>query len=261
MTSTRTAAIKLLIAVGSMAALLITGLGFAIHFAIADTTPTTASTDGHAPDRTSTSVSVRDAIADAPMMTTTAADATSGTPALTPPPTLVEPASTSIGALGVASGFPHTPNGAAAQLGEILVATLQPMDLAWAQEIRQSWFQKSNQGQVWPVMLLIQGFLKQAGMPLGLEADALMTVTPVAAQIKGVDGPDWVVACVLLDVTYTSTSTARLAYGHCERMAWEGGADGRWLIAPGSHPPPAPSTWPGTDLAAKAGWRTWVQEG
>lgn len=253
MTSTRTAALKLLATVGSMVALLIIGLGFAIYFAITPG-PTDAVTSQR--PEMSGSVGVRDAIADAPMLRTTAADATNGAPALTPAPTMLMPTSGSIGALGVGSGFPRTPEGAAAQLGEILSATLQPMDLEWAHEVQQAWFHSPDRDQVWPVTLLIQGFLEQAGMPTGLETDALMSVVPVGAQIKGVDGPDWVVACVLVDITYTRTATARLAYGHCERMAW---VKGRWLIAEGTHPPPAPSTWPGTDLATEAGWRTWVE--
>lgn len=257
MTSTRTAALKLLAAAGSMLVVLITGLGFAIYFAFFDSTPDRTVSDDEPTPELAVSGSARDAIAGAPMLETTVADATSGTPALTPSPSMVMPSLTSIGALGVASGFERTPEGAAAQLGEILAATLQPMDLAWAHEVQQEWFHNPDEDQVWPVSLLIQGFLEQAGMPTGLESDALITVNPVAAQIKGTDGPDWVVACVLLDITYTRTATARLAYGHCERMAWVGG---RWLIADGVHPPPAPSTWPGTNLAAKAGWHTWVQE-
>ncbi|RMB57845.1 hypothetical protein EAX62_15435 [Tessaracoccus antarcticus] len=246
-----------------MLLVLISGLGFALYFAFVDTTPTPANSsqplssppDTKASDAASSS-SLRDSIADAPMMTTNPQDATGGTPALTPPPPLLMPASTTVGALGVGSGFPHTPEGAAAQLGQIMVSTLQPMDLSWAGQMQQEWFQNRADSGMWPVMLLIQGFLERAGMPLGLEPDALMSVVPVAAQIKGVDGPDWVVACVLLDVTYTRSATARLAYGHCERMAFTGG---RWLIAEGSHPPPAPSTWPGTDLAAEAGWAAWVE--
>jgi len=108
-----------------------------------------------------------------------------------------------------------------------------------------------------------------------------VTVTPVAGMVKGVDGDDWVLACVLLDVQAVITTDARIAYGHCERMQWTdgtarksaddtGGAGnaggpeaggGRWMIAPGPSPAPAPSTWPGTDLAIKAGWRTWVDAG
>lgn len=260
MTSTRTAALKLLAAVGSMLIVLVTGLGLAIYFTIADTTTPTTGTGAVTGQGThsepSVPMSVRDAIAADPMLHTTAEDALGGAPALTLGPTLVMPASTSIGALGIASGFPHSPAGAAGQLGEILAATLQPMDLAWAHTIKQAWFQDPDHSQVWPVTLLIQGFLKQADMPAGLEDDALLSVVPVASQITGTDGPDWVVACTLVDVTYTRAATARMAYGHCERMAWAGG---RWLIAPGAHPPPAPSTWPGTDLAFEAGWLTWVE--
>jgi len=50
-------------------------------------------------------------------------------------------------------------------------------------------------------------------------------------------------------------TSARIAFGHCERMQWQ---DTRWVIAAGAAPARAPSTWPGTDLAAEAGWRTWV---
>ena len=103
-------------------------------------------------------------------------------------------------------------------------------------------------------------------------ADLSVQVVPVAGQVKGVDGDDWVLACVLVQVTAVITTTARIAYGHCERMQWQGlpgqdtagrdaagqDAAGRWMIAPGTAPAPAPATWPGTDTAAEAGWRTWV---
>ena len=29
------------------------------------------------------------------------------------------------------------------------------------------------------------------------------------------------------------------------------------MVAPGTPPAPAPATWPGTQLAHEAGWRTW----
>ena len=90
---------------------------------------------------------------------------------------------------------------------------------------------------------------------------ALVAATPVAAQVKGTDGPDWVLACVLLEVTARAATSASIAYGHCERMQWSTttGDEGRWVIAAGGAPPaPAPSTWPGTDLARRAGWRTWT---
>ena len=36
--------------------------------------------------------------------------------------------------------------------------------------------------------------------------------------MKGVDGPDWLVACVLLEVRATISAEARMGYGYCERM-------------------------------------------
>ena len=101
----------------------------------------------------------------------------------------------------------------------------------------------------------LQAFLGSAAGQHAGEAATALVVTPVAAQVKGSDGPDWVLACVLLDVQATLTRQARIAYGHCERMQWTGQ---RWVIAPGPAPARAPSTWPGTDLAAAAGWRTWM---
>ena len=72
--------------------------------------------------------------------------------------------------------------------------------------------------------------------------------------MKATDGPDWTIACVLVDVRAVIAQEARMAYGYCERMQWAGN---RWLIAPGTPPADAPSTWPGTDLAFQAGWQTW----
>jgi hypothetical protein len=41
-------------------------------------------------------------------------------------------------------------------------------------------------------------------------------------------------------------------------MQWHAG---RWMVAPGTPPARAPSTWPGSDLSIKAGWRTWATSG
>ena len=60
----------------------------------------------------------------------------------------------------------------------------------------------------------------------------------------------------LLDVKAQISTQARIAYGHCERMQWTDQDGGRWVIGDGPAPARAPSTWPGTDLAGQAGWRT-----
>ena len=67
----------------------------------------------------------------------------------------------------------------------------------------------------------VQAFLAASGAP-ALDAATVVTATPVAAQVKGTDGDDWALACVLLDVRATITATARIGYGHCERMQWAG---------------------------------------
>ena len=50
---------------------------------------------------------------------------------------------------------------------------------------------------------------------------ATVVAVPAAGQVKGVDGPDWAVACVLFEVRATITVEARIGYGYCERMQWQ----------------------------------------
>ena len=246
--------LTLLAAVTSVALLLLSGLGFAVYFAVADdpTTPTTARVVDSLPTG---GASVRDEIAAAPMLAVSAADATGGTPALGLLPTIDIPVVDQVGAEGIPTGYPKTPEGAVGQLGEILVSVLGAMDLTHAQRVQQSWFEDpTGSVESWPVLGLIQSFLTAGKMPAGLPPGAALTVIPSAGQVKGSDGDGWHVVCVLVEITYTFRDQARLAYGHCERMTW---VDGRWVIGAGAHPVPGPSTWPGTELAVEAGWLTW----
>lgn len=252
MTKPDRAYLTLLAGVVAVALLLISGLAFAVYFAVADQpTPTGQTLDGLPAE----GESLRDQIAAAPMLTTSAADATGGTPALGTLPEIDIPLVDQIGPEGIPTGYPKTPEGAVGQLGEILVSVLSAMDLTHAQRVQHAWFQDpTSPADSWPVPGLIQSFLAAGKMPSGLEPGATLAVIPAAGQIKGSDGDGWHVACVLVEITYTYRDQARLAYGHCERMTW---TDGRWLIAEGSHPVPAPSTWPGTELAVEAGWLQW----
>jgi len=90
----------------------------------------------------------------------------------------------------------------------------------------------------WALTNNVQNFLASAGQGQNKDATVAVTATPAAAQVKGSDGADWVLACVLLDVRATITAEARLGYGYCERMQWHVGAEtsagGRWMIAPGA---------------------------
>jgi hypothetical protein len=79
-----------------------------------------------------------------------------------------------------------------------------------------------------------------------------MTYRVVQGQIKGTVGPDFVVACVLGEATVSAATVGRGGAGDCQRMVW---SDERWWIGPGAQPAPAPSAWPGSADAIRAGWR------
>ncbi len=156
----------------------------------------------------------------------------------------------------VETGFPHTPTGALGQLAQIEVSVLESMSLPNTALVHQAWVLPGGAGVAeWRLSVAVQAFLDAAEMPGAKDPTASVSLTPVGGLIKGTDGPDWVVACVLAEVSGSyQQQQSQTSFGHCERMQWAGG---RWLVAPGAPPAPAPSTWPGTDLATEAGWRTW----
>ena len=195
----------------------------------------------------------RDFIAAAPMAAVAQDAGLTPGVAISLPPAIRLPATTTVGAGGVPSGLPHTPEGAAAQLVAIEVRVLSAMSLPLAKEIHRDWAMPGGVGAAdWSQTRNVQSFLTHARQSSNvLDPGTLVSVTPAAIQIKGTDGPDWVVACVLLDVHAALKAEARMGYGTCERMQWSGD---RWLIGPGAPPAPAPSTWPGSDASVRAGW-------
>lgn len=247
----------ILAAAGTFVLVLLGGAGTAIYLALAP------SNDRAQGEPTSATVSVpsagdqtRDGIAAAPMLQVSGADATAGTPSTVIGPTIQIPAPTTSGPARVAAGFPRTPEGAVGQLAAILGEVVQTMSIPRAHEVYQAWSEPgAAPAEQWSMTHHVATFLSSAGLP-GQEAGtrARIEVAPAAAQIKGADGQDWVVACVLLDVHASIVQSVEVAYGHCEPMIWRGD---RWVIASGPAPAAAPSTWSGTDLAAQAGWRTW----
>lgn len=249
--------IKMLLLAIGVIVVIVAGLVSAIYFAISDSRevsdPAPTSSNGPVGSKER-----RDQIAAAEMYATNRDDALGGSPALGEVESMRIPVGGGVGPLGVPSGFPATAEGAAAQMAEILISVLQRMEIAHGQAVQQQWFEEPDTEQTWPVLLIVQQFLGAGQLTDGLPPGATLGIRPAAAQLKGSDGADWHVVCVLLDVTYTYRSQERLAYGHCERMVW---AEDRWVIAEGEHPVPAPSTWPGTELAAEAGWLVWEQEG
>lgn len=240
--------------------LLAGGLVYAAVYAL--NPPTPATTSGPAPIvvPAGTGADYRDSIAAAPMLTVPPQASRPGALAAEPGPVIAVPPATTAGAGGVPSGFPHTPEGAVGQLGAIDSTVLTGMNPAAAEEVHRAWSLEPEAaggagGQGWVMTAAVRGFLTAAKVP-ELTPGMSVVATPVAGQVKAVDGPHWVLACVLLQVEATIATTSQVAFGHCERMAW---TKDTWLIEAGPAPvAPAPSTWPGTQAALDAGWATWA---
>ena len=231
---------------------LLYGLGYALVSSFsAGTAPDSVGNNAH---QDADPALRRDLIAAAPMVTVAEDAGITPGVAISLPPAIRLPAATTVGASGVSSGFPHTPEGAAAQLAAIEVRVLSAMSLPLATEIYRDWAMPGGVGAPdWSQTRNVQSFLTHARQSSNqLDPGTLVSATPAAIQIKGTDGADWVVACVLLDVRAALKAEARMGYGTCERMQWTGD---RWLIGPGAPPAPAPSTWPGSDASVEAGWR------
>ncbi|WP_101600631.1 hypothetical protein [Brevibacterium sp. Mu109] len=246
-----------------MAVLLVVGLVRATYLAVTgvgDDTPAEDLTFTVVTDPATGDVvrgaAYRDEVAAAPMLTVNDQAMFPAQVAREEPAGFEIPIGEAPGPAQIQSGFPHTPEGAVGQLAQIDLAVLQAMSLPTAHEVYQSWALPGGIGaDRWWITQSVAAFLSSTSMGEVMDAGTWVEAEPAAALIKGVDGPDWVVACVLFKVTATYRQEAQIAFGHCERMQWVGG---RWMIAPGLPPAPAPSTWPGTDLANQAGWRPWI---
>ncbi len=155
----------------------------------------------------------------------------------------------------VPTGFPHTPEGALAQLAAIDTMALRDANPAQVRAVHD-WAAAPGAVDIahWNMTVAVTAVLTGAGQPAGA-ADVRSTFTPLAGQIKGSLGPDFAVVCVLGEwsVTYRSASQAGAGAGDCQRMVWSAG---RWRIGPGPQPAYAPSAWPGSADAVRAGWRS-----
>ena len=172
------------------------------------------------------------------------------------PESIAVPSGVVPGPAAVLTGFDHTPEGAVGQLAAIETTVLQSMSLATTNEVYQAWALPGGTGpEAWPLTTSVRAFLQGAGMEATKDEAARVSIEPAAAIVKGTDGPDWTLACVLVTLTASLEQEVQIGYGHCERMQWVGG---RWMIAPGSPPASAPSAWPGSPAAVEAGWSTWT---
>jgi hypothetical protein len=250
---------RLLLLLGTVvtaAVVVVAGLGLLAYASL--TTPLPPAPATTAASGSPSGQALRDALAAALMLAVTDADSRGGTPAATPAPGIVVPDSTLIGPTRVPSGFPHTPEGAIGQLAAIEIAVLSQMSVAGTGEVYRRWaMPEAPMLEQWPLLRHVQSFLAGARMGPAKDPTTTIRLDPAGAQVKATDGPDWTIACVLLDATVTIRTQARTGFGYCERMQWDPASD-RWLIGPGTPPALAPSTWPGTQLAQAAGWLTWT---
>jgi hypothetical protein len=201
----------------------------------------------------------RDAIAAAPLPSVDPSVAFQSDPSLKQAGSIEVPGAVNgRGPAGVATGFPHTAGGAVGQLGAIESAVIEAMDLGYTREVHGQWVMAGGPSfEAWSQTAVVRSFLAggaQSGQ--GKDVTTMVTAQPVAAMVKGVDGPDWVLACVLMDVKASIKTDARAGYGTCARMQWSGD---RWLIGAGAEPAQAPSTWPGSQAAVDVGWLTWKE--
>ena len=134
------------------------------------------------------------------------------------------PSATREGPAGVPTGYPRTPAGALGQLAAIDTTVLTGMSLEHTRAVHAAWSLPGAPAvEAWVMTTNVAAFLAAAGpSPAGLPP--AVVASPVAGQVKGTDGPDWVLACVLLRVDATIARSASIAYGHCERLAWSAGS-------------------------------------
>jgi len=202
--------------------------------------------------------SIRDQIAAAPMASVDAAAATRPDPAteLAAPILIPEP-TVGRGPAGVPV-FGHSAEGAIAQLAAIDESVLEAMSVPQAREVHAAWVETGGPSfEEWDLTQNVTAFLRGARQGATKDVTTIVEVTPAGGLVKGTDGPDWTLACVLLDVQATIQASYRMGWANCQRMQWTGE---RWLIGTGTQPATAPSAWPGSKAALAAGWLTWTPD-
>jgi hypothetical protein len=254
----RRRALALAVGAAGLIALIITGTVLSLLHSFTGTpgaARSSAPTQGRTSQVSATEARARDALAERAMPDTGTghefgwpqlSSRTPGTPIELPVPTRVDP-------LGVASGFPQTPQGALAQLAAIDTAALESGSLPGVRAVISAWAAAGGPtSQTWSGVTAMTSLLESAGLSGAGSPRLRVDVTAAMGLIKGRVGTDFVVACAdfSIDITYRgSTTTATV---DCQRMLWQ---QGRWLIGPGREPAQASPVWPDTDAAFDAGFR------
>ena len=157
--------------------------------------------------------------------------------------TIEIPPPTEVGAVGVATGYPRTPEGALAQLAAIDTTALASASVRVAQDVITEWAAPGG----------------PTAESMSSEASSSLTIAVEAKMgfIKGTVGDDFVIPCIDFIVTATPTSgqPQQVAAADCQRMVWQ---DHRWVIGEGAEPAPAPSLWPGSQASFDTGYQ-WLE--
>jgi hypothetical protein len=176
--------------------------------------------------------------------------------------TLQIPPPMEVGPAGVATGFPHTPEGALAQLAAIDTAALTSASVPVAQEVITQWAAPGGPTtENWSGVKAVAALLESAGMSSDGSGSITIGAKPKMGFIKGTVGDDFIVPCVDFIVTATTTTgqPQQVAAADCQRMVWqEDAAGGQWVIGPGAEPAAAPSLWPGTQESFDVGYQ-WLE--
>jgi len=264
---TREKMLALLVGAGVLGLVLLVGLGLCVYYALqpshhsadggngtttASATSTSSSTGGSGSGQ-----DARDVLAAKPMASVDdSASHPSAVSTRPPGAPIVLPAAVRNGPAGVPTGYPHTPEGAMAQLAAIDQVALQSGSLGTAREVITQWAMPGGpNAATWSGVQALSSLLTDT-QTAGTSQLAIV-FTPLMGQIKGTVGPDFVVPCIDFELDVTLTQTARGAVADCQRMVWNGS---RWMVGPGSEPAPAPSVWPDTDTAIGVGYRDLRQE-
>ena len=220
--------VAVLAGVVALAVLLVGGLAYAVRLAVGGGEPV-ASTASRSwelapepPDARVPSGQRRDRIAAAPMMIVTSDDMRPSKPTAATFLVLEVPLTSLLGPQDVTTGYPRTPEGAVAQLAAIEGRVLPSMSLTLTRQVYDAWALPNPQVpfEEWELTRNVQAFLGATGSGTRPDPTTTVTATPAAGLVKGTDGTDWVLACVLLEVHAIIHTQARIGYGHCERMQW-----------------------------------------
>jgi hypothetical protein len=273
---TREKMLALLVAGGVTALILLFGLGLAVAYALqpnhagtahggtGSTTSTVNSGEGGQPGRTSgrgqSTQEARDALAARPMPhVDDSASHPSTITATSPGAPIALPTATRVGPDGVPTGYPHTVEGALAQLAAIDQVAVQSVSVGTARYLIDHWALPGGPtGSTWSGVQVLESLLTDAAS--SSTGQLAIVLTPLMGEVKGTVGPDFVIPCVDFELDLTVAQTARGAVADCQRVVWQpdrnaGPAGGRWMVGPGAEPATPPSVWPDTDVAISVGYR------